>query len=195
MSEKPIRARKVSGLIMLLVMIVGGAVFVYWRTGVEEFPGDYEVRKGNYRLEDERYQEAIAEFHIALGKNPDHVRAHHGLAVTYLQMGQTDEAVTEFSAALGLDPTFAIAYADRGVAYDRMGRHEEALRDYRKALELDPEVVEGPGWLWRFMRNMSEKPPTIRDRADYIETELQKAPGERKLRLTEEDEKQRMYNK
>jgi tetratricopeptide (TPR) repeat protein len=195
MSEKPFRARKASGLFMLLVMIVGGAVFVYWRTGVEDFPGDYEVRKGNYRLEDKRYEEAVAEFSGALGKNPDHVGAHHGLAVTYLQMGRFDEAIAEFSAAIDLDPDFAIAYADRGVVYDQMGEHEEALADYRKALDLDPEVVEGPGWLWRFMRNISEKPPTIRERADYIEAELQKAPEERKLRLAEEDEKQRMYKK
>jgi Flp pilus assembly protein TadD len=195
MREKPFRARKISGVIMLLAMIVGGAVFVYWRTGVEDYPGDYEVRKGNYRLEDKRYEEAVTEFINALGRNPDHVGAHHGLAVTYLQMGQFDEALAEFSAAIGLDPSFAIAYADRGVVYDRVGRHEEALRDYRTALDLDPEVVEGPGWLWRFMRNISEKPPTIQERADYIEAELRKAPGERKLRLIEEDEKQRMYKK
>lgn len=195
MTDKPFRASKASGILMLLVMIVAGAIFVYWRTAVEEYPGDYEVRKGNYRLEDGRYDEALAEFNSALDKKPDHLQAHHGVAVTYLQMGDPGKALAEFNETIGIDPSFAVAYADRGVAYDRMGLHEEALQDYRKALELDPELVKGPGWLWRFMRNISEKPPTILERANYIEAELQKPVGERKLRFPEADEKQRMYKK
>jgi hypothetical protein len=42
-------AKAVPYLIGLLVII--GLIF-YWRTGVEKNPGDYNVRKGNYRLED-----------------------------------------------------------------------------------------------------------------------------------------------
>jgi tetratricopeptide (TPR) repeat protein len=192
---KPLRSGKLSGLIALLLMIGVGAVFVYWRTGVEDSPGDYQVRKGNYRLEDSQYEEAIREFNEALEENPGHVRARHGLAVTYLQMGRMEDAIAAFDAALDADPSFAVAYADRGITYDRLGMYEEALRDYRKALELDPKVVEGPGWLWRFLQNVSEKPPTIRERADYLEKELKKPAGERLLRVQEKDDDQLMYKK
>lgn len=67
------------------------------------------------------------------------------------------------------------------------------MADYRRALELNPDLAKGPGWLWRFLRNVQEKPPTIKDRADYLEAELAKPPEERLLRVPEEDEKQRMY--
>ena len=40
---------------------------------------------------------------------------------------------------------------------------------------------------------MHEKPPTIKDRADYIEAELAKPADERLLQLPEEDDRQRMY--
>jgi len=60
-------------------------------------------------------------------------------------------------------------------------------------LELDPEILEGPGFLWRFMRNIDEKPPTIQSRADYLEAELAKPEEERLLKIPGEDEKQRMY--
>jgi len=182
--------RAVPYIIGLLVII--GFIF-YWRVGVEENPGDYNVRKGNYRLEDGQYEEAVKAFSEALGKNPDHAMARLGLAVTYMQIGRDSDAMREFNLVIENNPELAPAYADRGILYDRMGEHRKALADYRKAIELDEEILEGPGWLWRFMRNIDEKPPTIKDRAAYLEAELAKPEEERLLKMEEEDEKQRMY--
>jgi tetratricopeptide (TPR) repeat protein len=108
-------------------------------------------------------------------------------------MGNETEAMQEFNLVIEDNPELAPAYADRGILYDRMGEHRKALADYRKAIELDPEILEGPGWLWRFMRNIDEKPPTIKDRAAYLEAELAKPEEERVLKVPEKDEKQRMY--
>jgi tetratricopeptide (TPR) repeat protein len=177
-------------LIGLLAII--GLVF-YWRTGVEKNPGDYNVRKGNYRLEDAQYDEAFKEFTEALQKNPEHVMARLGLATTYMQTGNNTDALQEFNLVIEIQPDLAAAYANRGVLYDRSGQHEKALADYRKALELDPKILEGPGFLWRFMRRIDEKPPTIQDRADYLEAELAKPEGERLLKVPDLDKKQRMY--
>ena len=183
-------AKAVPYIIGLLVII--GLIF-YWRTGVEKNPGDYNVRKGNYRLEDGQHEEAVKEFSEALGKNPDHAMARLGLAVTYMQMEKESDALQEFNLVIKNNPELAPAYADRGILYDRMGEHKKALADYKKAIELDEEILEGPGWLWRFMRNIDEKPPTIKERAAYLEAELAKPEEERLLRIPEVDEKQRMY--
>ncbi len=169
------------------------AFIFYWRVGAEKVPGDYSVKKGNYRLEDGQLDEAIKEFSEALQKNPDHAMAHLGLALTYMQMGDYDASMNKFNTVIKLNPDIAAAIADRGILYDRLGQHEKALADYRKALEMDPEILEGPGWFWRFMRNIDEKPPTIKDRADYLEAELAKPEAERLLQVPEVDEKQRMY--
>jgi tetratricopeptide (TPR) repeat protein len=177
-------------IIGLLAII--GLIF-YWRIGVEKDPGDYNVKKGNYRLEDGQYEEAVKEFSEALGKNPEHAMARLGLAVTYMQLDKEEEAMQEFNLVIENNPELAPAYADRGILYDRMGEHRKALADYKKAIELDEEILEGPGWLWRFMRNIDEKPPTIKDRAAYLEAELAKPEEERLLQVPEKDEKQRMY--
>ena len=177
-------------LIGLLVLI---GFLIYWRTGVEDIPGDINVRAGNYRLEDGLYDEAAKQFSEALQKTPDHAMAHLGLATTYMQMGKDNEALQGFNLVIELKPEMAAAYANRGILYDRSGQHEKALADYRKALELDPEILEGPGFLWRFMRNVDEKPPTIEDRADYLEAELAKPEAERLLKVPDLDEKQQMY--
>ena len=182
--------RSIPWLIGLLVII--GLVF-YWRAGVEENPGDINVRKGNYRLEDAQYDEAIKEFSEALEKNPEHSMARLGLAITYMQTEKYMRALQEFNLVIEQTPEVAAAFANRGILYDRLGEHRKALADYKKALELDPEILEGPGFLWRFMRNIDEKPPTIKDRAEYLEAELAKPEAERLLKVPSEDEKQRMY--
>jgi tetratricopeptide (TPR) repeat protein len=191
MNQKILFDRKAVPYIIGLLAIIG--LIFYWRVGVEKNPGDYNVRKGNYRLEDGQYEEAVKEFSEALGKNPEHAMARLGLAVTYMQLDKEEEAMQEFNLVIENNPELAPAYADRGILYDRMGEHRKALADYKKALELDEEILEGPGWLWRFMRNIDEKPPTIKDRAAYLEAELAKPEEERLLQVPEKDEKQRMY--
>lgn len=184
---------KLTALLVLAIVLGAGAAFVYGRIAGDSGPGDFEVRTGNYRLEDGLFDQAIAQFDEALDKNPEHTGALLGLGITYLQMGRLEEAVASFDRLLAVDPAMAVAYADRGIARDRLGRHEQALADYRAALELDAKLAKGPGWLWRFLRNVQEPPPTIRDRAEYLEAELAKPPEERLLRLPDKDAEQRMY--
>jgi hypothetical protein len=74
-----------------------------------------------------------------------------------------------------------------------MGRSAEALQDYRKALQLDIELGEGPGWITRFFRKQADRPATIADRAFYLERELKRPPGQRRLQVPETDKEQRSY--
>ena len=182
-----------TALLVLGLATAAMAYFIYGRVMVEDEPGDYHVKTGHYRLEDRFYDDATAEFELALERNPRHAGAHLGLALVHLQTGRLEDAVAKLDETLEIDPGLAAAFANRGIAHDRLGHHEQALADYRAALELDPRLAEGPGWLWRFLRNIDEKPPTLADRADYLEAELAKPPGERLLSVPEEDAKQRMY--
>ncbi len=86
-----------------------------------------------------------------------------------------------------------VALANRGILKDRVGDYQGALADYRQSLQLAPEVKEGPGLLTRFMRNQPEKPPTVADRARYLEQQLALPESERLLRLPDEDNRQRSY--
>jgi tetratricopeptide (TPR) repeat protein len=184
---------KWKALLVLGIFLAAGVAFVYGRVAGDGGAGDFEVRTGNYRLEDGLYEDAIEEFEQALKKNKEHKGALLGLATTLLQMGRLEEAIARLDQLLALDPEMAVAYANRGIAWDRSGEYEKALTDYRAALALDDMVAEGPGWLWRFLRNVEEKPPTIKDRADYLEAQLAKPVEERLLRLPAVDDKQRMY--
>lgn len=187
-------SKKTWPLLFLGGLLLVVALIFYWRLEVEEVAGDYHVRKGNYRLEDGQLAQALQEFALALEQNPQHVAAHLGLALALMQSGgRDDEALAAFDRTIALKPDLAVAYANKGILLDRRGEYREALEHYRQALALEPKVAEGPGWLWRFMRNLDEKPPTIADRAAYLERELQKPAAEQLLRLPEKDQQQRMY--
>ncbi len=180
-------------LIAFIVFVGIVALVLYWRVGSEDVEGDYNIKTGNYRLEDGLFKEAVQEFTLALEKNPNHPAAHLGLGLAHMKMNEFDLALASFNRAIEIDPSLAIAYADRGILYDQLGEHENALKDYKKSLELDPKAVEIPGFLWRFMRNISEKPPGIKERAEYLEKELNKPEEERLLSAPEKDSQQRMH--
>ena len=161
----------------------------------ESTPGENMFRLANKYLEDGKNDEALKAFDEVVAKYPDYIEAYMGRAITLMQLQEYEKSRRDFNRALALDENFAAAYANRGILNDRMGEYRAAITDYRKAIELNPELTEGPGLIWRFLRNVSEKPPSIKDRADYIEEELKKPESERLLRVSEVDAEQRMYKK
>jgi tetratricopeptide (TPR) repeat protein len=180
-------------IVFIALVIFGYYYFQY--TVRENVPGENMNRLANKHLEDAKYDEALNAFSEVLSKYPEYKEAYMGRAITLMQMGEFENSRKDFDRALELDNKFAAAYANRGILNDRVGSYREAVADYRKAVELNPEIAEGPGLIWRFLRNVPEKPPSIVDRADYLETELKKPEEERLLRIPEIDAQQRMYKK
>ncbi len=184
-------------LAVIITLSIAGIIgFYFYKYSVlETTPGQNQYRLGNKYLEDGNFVETLQVFDKVLVEHPEYKEAHLAEAITLLQMERFDESRASFSKAVRLDNRYAQAYANRGILNDRVGRHEAALHDYRKALKLKPDLAKGPGWLWRFLRNIPDPPPTIADRADYLEEELKKPESERLIRVPELDSKQRMYKK
>lgn len=183
-----------TAIIGITVVVVFGYYYSQFMAH-ESVPGENMYRLANKHIEDGKYEEALKILDEVLAGHPHYKEAHLGRAITLMQMAQPDESRKAFDTAIGLDKDFAAAYANRGILNDRTGRYEDAVSDYRKAVELNSELTEGPGLIWRFLHNVSERPSTIADRADYIESELKKPESERLLRVPEIDAEQRMYKK
>ena len=182
--------------VIVTLSILGIVAYYYYQYTVREgTPGENRFRLANKYLEDGDYNKALHIVDEVIAENATYKEAHLTKAITLLQMGKLDQSRTSFERAIGLDANYAQAYANRGILNDKAGQYEAALADYRKALKLNPELAEGPGWFWRFLRNIPDPPPTIADRADYLEQELKKPESERLLQVPEIDAKQRMYKK
>ena len=88
--------------------------------------------------------------------------------------------------------TLAAAYANRGIIKDRRENYKSALKDYVKALGIDHDAVAGPG-LGTVILNYKFKSSSVRERALYLNEQLQLPEEERVLRIKELDEGQVMH--
>lgn len=151
------------------------------------------IEAGNRYFEDGHYAEAGKSFAAIIKQDPTNIEAIRGLARSYMQLGKHREALELFNQAIAQAPNYAPSYANRGILHDRMQQYTLAVADYRHALQLQPELADGPGWITRFLRNQAERPPSIQDRLNYLQQELQKPKNERLLQLPEKDQQQRPY--
>ena len=71
-------------------------------------------------------------------------------------------------------------------------KYEEALKDYVKALGIDHEAVAGPG-LGTIILNYKFKSSSVKERALYLNEQLQLPEDERVLSIKELDEGQVMH--
>lgn len=178
--------------ILTAVLVVGFSSYHFIVGGSEEI-GELHYRTGNLRLEDGNFHAALDEFNLLLKEDIANPSGLLGRALALKELGRLNEALEDVNTAIELKPDFAAAYANRGIILDHLGEYKEAILDYRKAVALDPELGEGPDWITLFLRNISKSPPTIIDRAYYLEFELKKPSSDRLLSDPEEDAKQRSY--
>jgi tetratricopeptide (TPR) repeat protein len=93
---------------------------------------DTAVRKGNYDLALELYQQAAA-------KNPRSAKLQSSLGAIYRLKGDVTKSIACFQIVKDLSPSDPAASAVLGDALHSAGRIPEAIANYRQALELDPE--------------------------------------------------------
>jgi tetratricopeptide (TPR) repeat protein len=177
--------------ITLTVLWVGWSVYDGFLK--DSSPHGQELAAAFRYLEDGQYQDALHIYQSLLKQDLNNNYALRGKAQALLQLGEFDHALAVYDEAVFREPNMGVTYANRGILKDRMGDYEGALADYRKALALEPEVADGPGFMTRFLRNQSEKPPTVADRANYLEEQLAKPESQRLLQVPEMDGAQRSY--
>lgn len=178
--------------IVLVVGFIGFSIY----DGLIKGKDEYSLTMGaaHRYFEDGQYERAIDEFRAVLESAPDDPPAIYGIAISQMQLDRNQKALDAFTQAIENaknKKNKAFYLANRGILYDRMGQYRKALEDYKSALRLEPETAEGPGIISRLLRNQPEKPPTIADRARYLQSELAKPEEERVLSIPEIDEGQR----
>jgi tetratricopeptide (TPR) repeat protein len=88
----------------------------------------------------ERFEDALREFQIALRIEPNYFQAHYNLGIIYEKRKQFDEAIQEYQTTLKLKPSYARAHNNLGAVYKDLGRLEEAETEFQAALKLQPDI-------------------------------------------------------
>ena len=189
---------------MAILTFVMFTVWAFVRSYMNRPPGDYETEVCDIRLKDKLYDEAMAAANKALGKTPNHRGAIMCKALIYISQKDYINATNELNylikyleSNLETDDltgigTLAAAYANRGIIKDRSKDYEGALADYVKALGIDHESVAGPG-LGTVILNYKYKSSSVKERALYLNEQLQLPEAERVLSIKELDEGQVMH--
>jgi len=189
---------------MAILTFVMFTVWAFVKSFKNRPPGDYETEVCDNRLKDKLYEKALIAANTALAKTPNHRGAVMCKALVYISQKNYLLAINELNYLINfleknISPddktgigTLAAAYANRGIIKDRNKDYEGALQDYIKALGIDDKAVAGPG-LGTIILNYKFKSSSVRDRALYLNEQLQLPEDERVLSIQELDEGQVMH--
>jgi tetratricopeptide (TPR) repeat protein len=189
---------------MAILTFVMFTVWAFIKSFMNRPPGDYETEVCDIRLNDKLYDEAIEAANIALQKSPNHRGAIMCKALVFISQKKYMQSNKELSFLINFLEknleaddktgvgTLAAAYANRGIIKDRNKNYEGALQDYIKALGIDHEAIAGPG-LGTIILNYKFKSSSVKERALYLNEQLQLPEDERVLSIKELDEGQVMH--
>ena len=198
---------KVLKRFIIYMAILTFVMFTVWgfvRSFMDRPAGDYETEVCDIRLKDKKYEQALEAANKALNQTPNHRGAMMCKALVFISEKKYTEADKVLSNLIiflektledddktGIG-TLAAAYANRGIIKDRNKNYEEALKDYISALGIDHEAVAGPG-LGTVILNYKFKSSSVKERALYLNEQLQLPEDERVLSIKELDEGQVMH--
>jgi tetratricopeptide (TPR) repeat protein len=97
---------------------------------------------GEVYADEERYPEAIKEYHLALLKRPGAPGIHYAIGVAYWAQHQMDSAKTEFMDALQENPSDALTNLYLGDIAVHEGRFQEAFTHLRIAEKGQPNMPQ-----------------------------------------------------
>ena len=189
---------------MAILTFVMFTVWGFVKSFMNRPAGDYETEVCDIRLKDKKYEQALEAANKALYKTPNHRGAMMCKALVFISEKKYVEADKILSNLINFLEknledddrtgigTLAAAYANRGIIKDRNKNYEGALKDYIKALGIDHEAVAGPG-LGTIILNYKFKSSSVRERALYLNEQLQLPEDERVLSIEELDAGQVMH--
>ncbi|KAF5410316.1 MAG: hypothetical protein C5S43_04925 [Candidatus Methanocomedens sp.] len=105
----------------------------------KELKGKIPLYEGQLLISEDKYEEALEFFNLALDINPKDDIALSRKGIALINLGKHEEALESLNQALEIDPKDDIALSNKGIALLNLSKHEEALESLNLALEIDPK--------------------------------------------------------
>lgn len=135
---------------------VGEQMLIRWLAGAQEnnylpaiaamndllakYPGDQRLAylAGDWLMQQQRYEQAIAVLERALKLFPDYAAALNDVAYGYADTGDFDKAFAAMDRYVALQPDQPNPHDSYGEILRMAGKFDAALEQYRKSIRIDP---------------------------------------------------------
>jgi tetratricopeptide (TPR) repeat protein len=105
--------------------------------------GDY-AKQGDACFFENRYEDAIAAYNLALQIQPDLADTWNNRGVVLTRMQRYPEAIASYEQATKIRPNYPDAWNNRGVVLLELQKYQEAIACYEKAIQAKPDY--GDAW-------------------------------------------------
>jgi tetratricopeptide (TPR) repeat protein len=128
-----------------------GTFFIFLICGCDAQDKDAEalLNEGAQLFQQEKYDQAIGKYHLALEKDPQNAIGYNLLGMAYrFKFNQSgaqefkEKEIESFKNAIEIDSKFWAAYKNVSASLYYQGRKKEAVPYLEKALELQPNDPE-----------------------------------------------------
>ena len=94
-----------------------------------------EFEKGN------QLSQAVEQYQLAIGVQPDNAEIHHALGLLFSELGQAEDALGSYRRAIELQPDCADFHFNSGNAHYALSQTADAKSAFQRATELDPGLA------------------------------------------------------
>lgn len=103
--------------------------------------GDY-AKQGDACFFENRYEDAIAAYNLALQIQPDLADTWNNRGVVLTRMQRYPEAIASYEQATAIRPHYPDAWNNRGVVLLELQQYQEAIASYEQAIQAKPDYAD-----------------------------------------------------
>ncbi|HEX5001668.1 MAG TPA: tetratricopeptide repeat protein [Bacteroidia bacterium] len=103
---------------------------------------DFYIASGLAYGMGKQYGKALADFTVAISKDPANAEAYNNKGLYFTEQGTTDSAFIYLNKAIEMKKDFYQALYNRGNTYAKTGAFNNAIEDYKKTLEIKPGYTD-----------------------------------------------------
>lgn len=131
--------RKRSKLIILAILILCVPTFLLTGcTSVTLFRAELHVGRGDFLGKYAHYDEAIAQYTIAIQIYPKDLNAYYNRASLYNYLGEYELAITDCNSLEAISPSNPNIFTNRALAYIGTQKYDLAIANASQAINLSP---------------------------------------------------------
>jgi tetratricopeptide (TPR) repeat protein len=119
-----------------------------------------------------KFDEAAAEYRALLQRKPDYVEAQANLGVVLARLGKFDEAIRAYETAYKLAPQLTPILLNLGIAYYRAGQFAKAVEVFPQFLAKQPNAIQARQLYGLSLATLGQDEEAIRQ----LEPTLDEAP-------------------